>query len=512
VIRDQKMLVMSFLAVLPNAKDELAKFYERIREKIVHEFRFSALTPTKNGDYSHACFLYRSSSTISNLISNTDLKLLINDKYSEHADWVANAPQRNQREDNFLDSLGIDQWDMDELFATFESIQYDFDEYDEENYGEDEDYIKLKNIKIWFEKTEDDWLRRFYALLNDDENNDWEYLTFPIVRVECSGKTKHITGENTYFLSVHGDIYLTSDVNIVKSEVYTKNTAKQDIDENAKAFLESIGVRPFDEKAAIELRLGFYHSTPPKSITDQYYDDIKRFIGYWKANRTDVIYSQRKVEELFKPVKFLLGMKNGSNYWKNATDICLDSPIMETGLSELVEIHEKFPIFGGYSEKLTIEELKDFVGFLKAIGVMYQLEIIEARIDNNPKWRNGELYSHCIAARNSDKYIANDYSIEKLDGYLNYQSIENSHLVWNALIRADKKHAKVRYRPNAQHHIREEDSQLMYHLKNHAWIPNKNGEFCKPQDMSIETLHDEFKVINSLVFDFLLKAIGFGEN
>ena len=38
MIRDQGMLTMSFLAVLPNLKDELAEFYEPIRTKIVDAF------------------------------------------------------------------------------------------------------------------------------------------------------------------------------------------------------------------------------------------------------------------------------------------------------------------------------------------------------------------------------------------------------------------------------------------------------------------------------------------
>ena len=72
-IKSQGLLTVAFLAVLPNyIDDKLSEFYKPIQEKIIHQFKYRSLTPTKYGDYSCACFLYRSSPTISNLISNTD--------------------------------------------------------------------------------------------------------------------------------------------------------------------------------------------------------------------------------------------------------------------------------------------------------------------------------------------------------------------------------------------------------------------------------------------------------
>jgi hypothetical protein len=342
----------------------------------------------------------------------------------------------------------------------------------------------------------------------DNNSGAWAGKNFPLVRVNFQDGVKYVLGNQAYFESSIQENF--ENISIVKRELYTKDKANKNLDENAVSFLKSIGVREFDERTVIEQKLIKYNSSYNPHIKTfissnyadiQYFNDIKLFISYWKKRPSEI--------GLFKKCPFLIGLTIDSklSFFK-PNELYLDKPFIKTGLGEAQEIHQKIAVWDGYQNKLNKIELKYFIEFLQALEVMSELQIIEARIGNNPKWRNGELYSHCRYARNSDNYIGNDYSIEKLDGYLNYQSIENSHLVWNALIRADKKHAKVRYRPNAQHDIREEDSQLIYHLKNHAWIPTKSGEFLNPKAMTRDDLRDDFPFNNN---NGLLTAIEFGK-
>ena len=83
-------------------------------------------------------------------------------------------------------------------------------------------------------------------------------------------------------------------------------------------------------------------------------------------------------------------------------------------------------------------------------------------------------------------------------------------MIWNALIRADAKVAKARYSPNKKFEPKEIDSKLVEVLKTRPWIPNKSGVFHYPQEMTRDTLHDDFPYDNDL--NGLLAAIGFGEN
>ena len=490
-IRDQELLVMSFLTVLPTPKDELAEFYELIRTKIVDAFKTQLLTPTKSGSYAAAGALYCGSAKISDVIEDEDLLVLTG---YEIPLWASNALQRNSREDNFLESLVIDKWDFEQLSEIFTS----------EN---------KEKTESWLETKDDNWLRRFYVLLKDakqhhEENHyqTWSGKNFPLVRVNSEDGVKQVVGNQAYIESLHGQIS-TDGIHIIKREIYTKDNTKRDIDENAETFLESLGVKPFDEKAAIELRLKFYQLTPPKQITDEYYDDIKRFVGYWKENATEGSHYQRQAEKLFKPVRFLLGVSNGSNYWKNVTEICLDSPIIETGLGELAEIHCKRKIYSGYAEELTEDELKDFVGFLKAMDVMYELKRIvlpeyQARRNSQNPYAN-------TPCRWTDNSIADDYSIENLNIYVRFKNLLASRLVWDVIIKSGSAFGKARFKPNNNYPIKEVESSVIQELKSHAWIPTKSGEFRKPQAVTRDDLRDDFPFNNS---NGLLTAIEFGKD
>ena len=79
-------------------------------------FNNKPLTPTKKGSHGKADTLYRGLVKITDVISDSDLSMLTND---ETASWAANPPQRNQREDNFLDSLAIKKWEIEQLSDDF---------------------------------------------------------------------------------------------------------------------------------------------------------------------------------------------------------------------------------------------------------------------------------------------------------------------------------------------------------------------------------------------------------
>jgi hypothetical protein len=55
----------------------------------------------------------------------------------------------------------------------------------------------------------------------------------------------------------------------------------------------------------------------------------------------------------------------------------------------------------------------------------------------------------------------------------------------------------------------EADSLLIYKLKQQAWIPDKEGVFHKPQEITRQELPDSFRYDNA---NGLMTAIGFGEN
>lgn len=77
------------------------------------------------------------------------------------------------------------------------------------------------------------------------------------------------------------------------------------------------------------------------------------------------------------------------------------------------------------------------------------------------------------------------------------------------MIRSDEEVAKARFRPNRQYETRESDSQLICHLKENAWIPDCDGNFLPPQEMSRTRLRSDFPYDNQ---NGLLDAIGFEDS
>ena len=81
-IRDQGLLTVDFLAVLPNPKDILPSFYEPIQKKLVDVFKSQDLVPMKKGGHKAADLIFRPMKRISDLIDDDDLAFILeNDDY-----------------------------------------------------------------------------------------------------------------------------------------------------------------------------------------------------------------------------------------------------------------------------------------------------------------------------------------------------------------------------------------------------------------------------------------------
>lgn len=477
-IRDRKMLKMGFLAVLPNESDSLASFYEPIRKAVVHAFKTKPLTPTRSGTHASAPSLYRGPAKISKVLQDQDLSLLTSDKPPL---WAANPPQQNQREDRFLDSLEIESWGWTELPYAFS----------------DDD--KVDSIEEWIAQKDDAWMMSFYELLGEacEIHDESVYVqNLRIVRVEQNQSTAHVRPEEAFFPPDENS--LTPDnIYIVKPSVYTagRSDSKKRL---ATAFLEHIGVRPFDERAIIELELKKYNDGK-KSINEEHYKDIINFIHYW--NKSGDITP-------FLGQSFLIGKKSGERiFWKKNTELYIDAPYTATGLKEIGGFLGKTILWEEYKNQLNEDQLEKFVKFLKATGVAYKLRITNTLPWKNPNWY--ELSKNFGGTRDTYTRIAKDYTIDYIEDYLNLNSILVSRLIWKTLLESNQDVAKARYRPNQTHPVREVDSKLIHTLKNNDWIPDKEGVFRNPKDMSRDQLRDDFPYDDR---NGLLTAIGFGEN
>lgn len=494
-IRNRGLLTMPFLAVLPNEDDGLSVFYEPVREAIVKAFREEDLLPTKNGSHLKADALYRGPAEISSVVDDDDLSLLTG--YGPPL-WAANAPQKGQREDKFLDTLEIDEWGWEALKDTIQETQRDGD--------------KKAQIEKWISGKQDGWLMRFYALMESCHEETTTYFDkSPLasawsglagVRVtDGKGADEHVKPRDAFFpkqILTKGDrpSEVPSKIRLVKPEVYDKGRLGESAKKAARDFLERVGVREYDERAEVERRLEWYSQPGEKKITESHYRDIRLFISFLKANPLEA--------KLFKETGFLVAADETQDqlFWSKPKDVFLDAPYETTGLGDLTAIHGKRMLWADYDEHLGKSvKREDFVFFLKAVGVFHELTVTQIGC-----WRNAKISTW--EGRFTQTGFNADWTIEDLEDYLSDQNQIASRLIWMAILHADSRVATAKYRPNQQHSLQTAESQLVQQLKSCAWIPDQSGTFQRPQDMTRDMLPKEFPYDDR---NGLLTAIGFGE-
>lgn len=492
-IRDRSLLTVSALGVLPIADDNLSPFYAPVRARIIEAFKTENLVPTKSGGHRKVKDLFRGPSDIVNLISDEDLVTLTGGKWAIPL-WCANPPQVNQRADKFLNSLSINRWEWKELCA---SLRCDW-----QSLERAKDHARLERLNGWLAAKDDAWLQRFYALLHDALAPHYHVVSeVALVRVDADSHVRMVKPAEAFFPPPR-EALVPKDVLLVTADTYLSGKSESQ-NNAARFFLEKAGVRVFDEEIKIGEILNLYsgNTFPNQKI---HLDHIKRFIDFHKA------FPQKT--QIFDGKKIFLGKKVGTEtgpYWCTVNDLLLDMPFEETGLSVISGILDKKLLWCGYEK---VAPKKAFVEFVKALGMQVDLPIIPVGTKGNHLMKQAREYhfylSGLVKHRHTYTGTDDDWTIYKIRDILKAPVAEVSLLLWKTIIRSPSHVAKARYRPNQQHTLLETESQLVFSLSRRPWIPDVNGDFHKPQDISRDQLPPGF------LFDDrngLLRAIGFEE-
>ena len=489
-IRDQGLLTVDFLAVLPNSADNLSAFYKPIRDKIIQAFNEEALTPTRD-EHSHAPAkkLLQAKASLKALLSADDIKFLV--KHDEEPpQWAVARALQGTKVERFMSGLAITDWDVEqfvELLQEKASIKW-------RPYY----YIPSLNeeFKSWLSQKSLDWHQELYALLFSDclANAGWqrEYyanLLKPLWIVRLSDGCYSV-GTKCFFPSdgvAHDDALPRVD-----KSVYTSGKSKTK-QESAKKFLEEIGVRDVGEaehvEAILKQRYAADNHKPKKG-------DLKRFIALFEKEPDKA--------KLFKDY-FIFEVEDGR--WWEPNRVFLDQPFMDTGLSAYyVRFGENAKCFAlSDSYKDCGIDIKKLVNFAEAVGVRTHLEITLTKCEHNPDWCNK---LKLVSGKKSSP-VNIDYVITGLDKLLIQPSLKLSKLVWNTMesLPPYKNYLLARYQHNNTEGYTEADSQLVHQLRIFAWIPQGDGEFVVPAEALRDLLPEGFP------FDYgwpWLKAIHFG--
>ena len=481
-IRDQGLLTVGFLATLPNDRDSLPSLYRPVQTRLTEVFQSNTLTPMKHGGHAPANDTYRGRRQLSDLVDDEDLAIILGKDPSAPL-WIANPPQQNQREDNFLSMLGIREWSTEDLV----------------NRLSDES----ETITEWLAEKSDECHQRLYGLLLD-------FLDVPSQFVAAQRKERlsklHIIRCSDGILRVGGESYFPSDdvehdenfPRVAKGVYSSGNNAQEQ--EKALRFLESIGVKEVNEAERVRAILENRYSQSAVNRKNFKLDlqDVKRFIA--------LIEKEPEQANLFKEC-YIFQLEDGK--WGTPRRVFLDLPYLDTGLRAyhgvLAEGSDRKHALSPNYEKSDIEPER-LGKFAEVVGAQVKLEPRKLNISRDehpewdPEWWKLEFGRFGDPGNWYPKYgINEDFDIGELDVLLAESSLAKSKLIWHTMDGLCDDCLKAKYRSNRQYRIKEANSTLVHKLRKAEWIPQKQSPesgsqivFVTPSDAITDWLPEGF--------------------
>ena len=476
-IKNLGLLTVDFLAALPNPADNLSDFYEPIRAAIIGAMNEQPLTPTSTKSHAPAKYLLQAKASLKGLLSTDDIKFLV-DYDDEPPQWAISAPQRNSNADRFLTGLKITNYDVEEFIDLLN------EKADASRVEPDEDFM------TWLAGKSIESHQQFYTVLYKELQSDEDWYRLENLNIVRLSNGCYSSGKECFFPSdgvEHDEVLPRVDKN-----VYSLGTSKAQ-QESAKNLLEKIGVRNVGEaeqvEAILKQRYGTDNFSPKKK-------DLQRFISLFEKEPDKA--------ELFSDY-FIFERKDGE--WMKPSDIYLDEPFMDTGLSAYYDTYgDKAPCFrlaDSYMDcVIDIERLRKFA---EAVGARTRLAITETRCYSNPDWS----YLSSVGGERETSPINRDYVISKIDILLAQPTLAISKLVWQTMCSLlHTKYLQARFRKTKAVGFHHAPSQLVHTLRAAAWIPQGDGTFACPAKASRNLLPEGFPFDPGWSW---LKAIRFGE-
>ena len=473
-VRDLGLLDRDFLAVLPNGQDDIPPEYTPIRDAIVDAMNEQPLTPMHAGGHAPASRLLQAEAGLKALLDRDDIRFLI-DSDDDPRDWAIAPTQRNSEVDRFLRDLDIDQWGikqfvetLDERFSNERRFCHTTHTWKQEP---DQPFLD------WIRQKPAEWHRPLYALFHREMEDQLD--RFDEICIVRRSDGDYGTGSECFFATpeTHEDPIHPR----VAEATYTGGGTKTE-QQAARAFLDGIGVREVGEFQQIEAILDRRYGARARGPSWKTHDsDLRRFIALVEKDRT--------ASSLFQ-YYFILQRADG--LWFPPSGLYLDTPYQDTGLrayyglqgaeSNRVELSDSYRAFNNPSQ---------LVSFAQLCGVANRLEIAAVSCTHNPQKKY--LHSAPGTVRTQTR-IDRDFAIPGLAALFQSPTPALSRLVWNTLCdhHHDKNILKASFRYNKSNDAHYADSQLVYQLRESAWIPQRDDQFVRPVDALRDLLPDGF--------------------
>lgn len=475
--RKSKMLDYSVYEALPNQRDPFdnSSRYRIFLDEIIKEFSSSALFIDEDGEYKKKEEIYLASNDVKRILSNSNVKKL----YSKS--WIPTF-QPTRRIEYFLNQFKINEYKMDKFLYSLKEDYRFFDEV----------FQSIDNV---------DYYRHLYYMLSQvkDVSAAWAAYNYN-VNEELNKKiilnnVRCFLCEDGCLHSISENLFLRTDYN----PVYTKNPlyinfgkGNKDRINEIKTFLISIGVMEMTLQTDTKFELDSY------SDSDDVVVKLLEIIQYLKENK-DI--------DVYKDSKFILAKRidDGQLCKVTAKEACWSYDVVFFYKDDDIV---KYVVANECYQSLDSSEWDSFKIIFTRFGGSVLPKIKKCIIGfGNPGYKKLDT-----ANERSDTKESNDYTITGINvlKYIEQEKLyKQSQLLWLMVVN-DKNlyHHIATYRPNKRSSEQQIESCAAYYLRRTKWIPNKDGIFCRPCDITSEELYNGFEYNSEAVF---LKNLGFGD-
>ena len=450
-LRDQGLLNVQFLAILPNSKDSLSPFYSPIQDQLVKTFRNEELTPMKQGGHAAALGIYRGGRQLSDLINDEDLTTILGE--GPRLMWAANPPQRNQGADDFLSMLSISEWKTENLVNTLSESS--------------------ETVMKWLAEKSDAWLQQLYILLSGEPI--WKVRSLRIVRLSNGDFS---VGEKCFF-PTEG---MKNDQKFLRvaEGVYSSGSNEEQKEKICK-FLEALGVRKLDiVEEVIEGILPKYEDSSATVDPEQNAHDLKKIE---RAYETDSREKKRRLQTSLRRTPFILAecLNEGETAYRKPNRVYFSSDDLRTYFAE----NDSFACVTAnhpYAKLLRELGVEEAVRIRRKLGDSKQRVTIQSDYGDHERGLNG-----------FDPYIC----VDGLEYAISTPCLEKSVFIWNeiAVPNSDCIRGVVEKSTRRTYEGSEEEKQISEFgelLTDNAWLPDLNGHWHRPSALTLDDLPESF--------------------
>ena len=448
--------------------------YKIFYDKVFNEFESSSLFVDENGDYKKKSEIYSAS---------TDIKKVLPLKYVEQyydRTWIP-AVQPAQRIERFFKQYHIETYTMENFLNELSRDPCYFDELFQEN----------ANI---------DYMRHLYYMLSQvkDRELQYNYLTRSwsagikkkdvlcnVKFVLCKDDKLHSVSEGLYFETAYKPIYICNPLYVDLGKGNKERT------ELLRDFFISLGVQD------MTMQLDSMSEIANTTDSDDVVLKLLEIIEYYKQNG--------EVDEFLESA-FILGRRLDDNQLERvkASECCWNEAVYFFYKGEIDYIVAK-----DCYQSLDNNEWRAFEEiFIKLKGKVAPV-IYSCDVDScHPEYKNLKT-----ARERCDTKESSDYTITGIDRLKKIPQdglYEEALLLWKTVVKdKNMRHHMAYYKPNQSALKQEFDSRIAWYLKRIKWIPDRNGEFKRPCDITADELCDDYE--RPTPASVFLNNIGFGD-